>query len=200
MPMESLAVIGSLLVALGSLALSGVKEYFDYKERIRQRTGAYREALYQKQTDAILDLFRSFQATANESSALFAALYEKESKTISHFAGTLEERHRETFELVGKLAPLLPNAVMNAATHYLRLFILLIEVSESKQHIPLEELRKAIHSAEFALILESRKELGVDALSGETRELFETRSPFDYVEVFEHYTAGYGTEFGKTRV
>jgi hypothetical protein len=193
--MENLTVVISLLVGLGGLGVNALKEYLAYRERVNKRTELYREALYQKQVQIVDEVFESFHVTSTAASALFAALHKEDDEATSHFSTRLEEKHRKTFDLIGRSAPLLPNAVMNASTHYLKLFAVLIEVAESKREMSLEELRKKIHSAEFQLIVKSREMLGVDALSRESKKLFAGRNSFDYDEVLNHYAEGYDSEF-----
>ena len=175
--------------------LSAITIILNHRERIKTRTSAYREALYAKQVESISQLFDSFHITTTSSEALWAALQQGDKAIITHFATELEEKHRKTFELFGRVAPFLPNSVMNAATRYLGLFAVMIEFAETNESSSIDALLRAIRAAEIELTLESRKVvLGTDTLSGETLNLFSKSESPNYSEILEHYSSGYDTE------
>lgn len=188
----------SLFVALGGLLLSAITIILNHRERVKTRTSAYREALYVKQVESISQLFVSFHATATSSESLRAALQQDDKAIITRFATELEEKHRKTFELFGRVAPFLPNSVMNAAMRYLGLFAAMIEFAETNEGSSIDTLLKAIRTAEIALTLESRKVLGTDTLSRETLNLFSKSESPNYSEILAHYSNGYDAEFKDT--
>jgi hypothetical protein len=188
----------SLIVALGGLLLSAITIILNHGERAKTRTSAYREALYAKQVESISQLFVSFHITATLSEALRAALQKGDETIITHFTAELERKHRETFELLAKITPFLPNSAMNAATRYLGLFAAMIGFAETNDGSSIDTLLKAIRTAEIELTLESRKVLGTDTLSSETLNLFSKSESPNYSEVLAHYSNGYDAEFKDT--
>lgn len=188
----------SFLIALSSILLGAITIYLNHRERVSERTSAYREALYTKQVDAVSQLFASLQQTSTSSEALRAAMAQDDRRVVEHFSAELEKLFTDTFLLLGRLGPFLANNVMNAATEYLGYFQKLNELTEARQNVSLHSLMDDIRKAEIRLIMESRQMLGTDALSAETMNLFLKHGAPDVEKILQAYSNGYKSEFSGT--
>lgn len=176
-----------LLIGLGGLLLSALTLTLAHFERKRERTSSYRSALYQRQIDAVVKLFETYQAASFAMAGLQTAIQKQDWEASKHFAAGFAKQHDIMFEALGPAMPLLPNEILNPTVAMVQGWEKLIDAAKSRNYETAVKALVEVGNSEAKMIIETRRTLGIDALSTETSSLFENRSAIDYQAVLKRY-------------